>query len=152
MEIKARSIFSWKFSCNFTWTTNILHFQKSLLSHQNPHAQKCEYKRQSCSCCSLLRLFTIFCLLPLLKAQTFIRPCDCVPFVPSFEEDDRLWQHLTWILYVVHRAYFYTVKTDQQMHTLFTITYLYQYNPYMFRWSSHHHQGGSKGHRLRSVI
>jgi hypothetical protein len=36
------------------------------------------------------------------------------------------------------------VKTDQQIHTLFTIIYLYQCHPYMFRWSSHHRQGAPK--------
>jgi hypothetical protein len=32
------------------------------------------------------------------------------------------------------------VKINLQTRTLFTIIYLYQCHPYMFRWSSHHHQ------------
>jgi hypothetical protein len=36
---------------------------------------------------------------------------------------------------------FYTVKIAQQIRTLFTIMCLYQCHPYMFRWSSHRHQG-----------
>jgi hypothetical protein len=47
-------------------------------------------------------------------------------------------------LYVFHRAYFANIKIDQQIHTQFTITYLCQNHPYMFRRSSHHPQGAQK--------
>jgi hypothetical protein len=34
-------------------------------------------------------------------------------------------------------------QTNKYTH-LFTIIYLYQYHPCMFRWSGHHHRGAPK--------
>jgi LSD1 subclass zinc finger protein len=63
------------------------------------------------------------------KRQLNFKNLACIS-TPSSAE---LQFNIIQILYVVHHAYFYTVKINQQIRTLFTIIYLYRY---MFRCSS----------------